>query len=210
MIDAASIKNQGAFATLNKITSGNATTFIDNAAIGNAQIDRATVNKLVVTNADIDRASVNKLQVVTADIVDANVSTLKIAGNAVTVPLAVYTDSAINPTSYSWLTIQSLSTGILSSEITSVSVAFGASLGATGAESAPSDCSLRLLVNDSVVFQSLALRAPAGFFLKTLATGSIKFNLPANTNYSIQLQMAGDYGYINAANRFINLLVVKR
>jgi hypothetical protein len=38
LIDAASIKNQGAFATLNKITSGNATTFIDNAAIGSAQI----------------------------------------------------------------------------------------------------------------------------------------------------------------------------
>jgi hypothetical protein len=88
---AAGIAGQGAFATLNKVTSSNASTFIDNAAIGSAQIANAAIS-----NAQIDRASVNKLQVVTADIVDANVSTLKIAGNAVTMPISSY-----NATGYS-------------------------------------------------------------------------------------------------------------
>jgi hypothetical protein len=97
-----SIEVTSLFGGAGQINSTNASTFIDNAAIGNAQIDRATVNKLVVTNADIDRASVNKLQVVTADIVDANVSTLKIAGNAVSfavstsaLEVAVTTDTVV-------------------------------------------------------------------------------------------------------------------
>jgi hypothetical protein len=38
LIDAASIRNQGAFATVSKLTAINATTFIDNAAINSAQI----------------------------------------------------------------------------------------------------------------------------------------------------------------------------
>jgi predicted phage tail protein len=103
LIDAASFKNQGAFATLNKITSGNATTFIDNAAIGSAQIANAAIS-----NAQIDRASVNKLQVVTADIVDANVSTLKIAGNAVTIPVFSKLSSLTAKSAGSWQTVLSV------------------------------------------------------------------------------------------------------
>jgi hypothetical protein len=38
LIDAASIRNQGAFATLDKVTSSNASTYIADAAIGSAQI----------------------------------------------------------------------------------------------------------------------------------------------------------------------------
>ena len=38
LIDAATIKNQGAFATLNQVTAGNASTYIADAAIGSAQI----------------------------------------------------------------------------------------------------------------------------------------------------------------------------
>jgi hypothetical protein len=38
LIDAASIRNQGAFATVSKLTAINATTFIDDSAIGSAQI----------------------------------------------------------------------------------------------------------------------------------------------------------------------------
>jgi len=115
---AAAIAGQGAFATLNKVTAGNASTYIADAAIGNAQIDRASVNKLVVNNADIDRASVNKLQVVTADIVDANVSTLKIAGNAVTVPLSSYSSSMVSGTGQ--VLIQSLTTGIISPTVNTI------------------------------------------------------------------------------------------
>jgi hypothetical protein len=84
LIDAASIRNQGAFATVSKLTAINATTFIADAAIGSAQIADAAIS-----NAKIDRASVNKLQVVTADIVDLSVDTFKIAGNAVVIPVGV-------------------------------------------------------------------------------------------------------------------------
>ena len=54
-----------------QITSDNASTYIANAAIGQAQIDRLSANKLRVLEADIETASV---------------STLKIKGNAVTIP----------------------------------------------------------------------------------------------------------------------------
>ncbi|WP_426994442.1 host specificity protein J [Methylomonas sp. CM2] len=55
----------------NPITGSNRTTYIAAAAIG---------------DAEIDRASVNKLKVVEADIVDLNVTTIKIEDEAVTVP----------------------------------------------------------------------------------------------------------------------------
>jgi hypothetical protein len=86
LIDAASIKNQGAFATLSKVTASNASTFIANAAIGSAQIIDGSI-----TNAKIGTAAIG-----TANIIDANVSTLKIAGNAVTMPISSY-----NATGYS-------------------------------------------------------------------------------------------------------------
>jgi hypothetical protein len=43
----------GAISALNPLTTGNVGVYMPTAAIGNAQIDRATVNKLQVTNADI-------------------------------------------------------------------------------------------------------------------------------------------------------------
>ena len=73
-----------------QITSSNVTTYIANAAIGNAQIDRATVNKLVVSSADIADAAITSAkiadaQISSAKIQDAAVEYLKIAGQAVSV-----------------------------------------------------------------------------------------------------------------------------
>ena len=90
---AAAIAGQGAFATLSKINASNVSTYIANAAIGNAQIDRA---------------SVNKLKVVTADIQDASITTLKVDGNAITVPVHAYNPGDIgfsSPGTLSWVTV---------------------------------------------------------------------------------------------------------
>jgi hypothetical protein len=51
LIDAASIKNQGAFATLNQVTAGNASTYIANAAIGSAQI--GSINLVGTSNFSV-------------------------------------------------------------------------------------------------------------------------------------------------------------
>ena len=80
---------------ISQITPSNVTTYIANAAIGNAQIDRA---------------SVNKLKVVTADIEDASITTLKVNGQAITVPVHAYNPGDIgfySPGTLSWVTVQS-------------------------------------------------------------------------------------------------------
>ena len=66
-----------------QITSENASTYIANAAIGQAQIDRLSANKLRVLEADIETASV---------------STLKIKGYAVIIPQ--YAESGAKQISY--------------------------------------------------------------------------------------------------------------
>jgi hypothetical protein len=200
LIDAASIKNQGAFATLNKVTAGNATTFIDNAAIGNAQIDRASVNKLVVTNADIDRASVNKLKVVEADIVDANVSTLKIAGNAVTVPMNSYTSSNINVTQGTWTTVQSLVIPVLSSlETTSLILAFGFCY---TTDYGP--FKVRLVSNGVVLYEAFWLNGYS-FAGGLQGNANINYTLPTNSSKTITLDVLSGASYpCSIDNRYIS------
>lgn len=71
-----------------KITQSNVTTWIDNAAIGNAQIGTAAIGDAQIRDAAITNAKIANAAITNAKIGDAQVDTLKIAGNAVTVPLA--------------------------------------------------------------------------------------------------------------------------
>ena len=73
LIDAATIKNQGSFATVSQITSGNVSTYIAAAAIGTAYIADAAIT--------------------TAKIGDLQVDSLQIRGNAVTY-ITTYTATA--------------------------------------------------------------------------------------------------------------------
>jgi Putative phage tail protein len=84
---AAGISGQGNFATLNQITSGNISTYIAGAAIGNAYIGNAAI-----TNAKIGNLAVD---------------TVKIDDQAVTFPINSFTSAAIN-IGTSWTTIQSV------------------------------------------------------------------------------------------------------
>jgi hypothetical protein len=68
----------GAVSARNPITPSNVTTYIANAAIGNAQI----------ANASITTAKIGNAQITNAKIGNAAVDTLQIAGNAVTIPVA--------------------------------------------------------------------------------------------------------------------------
>ncbi|WP_427501393.1 host specificity protein J [Methylomonas sp. MED-D] len=72
--------NQTTVSNVNRITAGNRSTYIASAAIGNAEMDRATANKL---------------QVVEADIVDLNVTTIKIENEAVIVPRYGFGDDLV-------------------------------------------------------------------------------------------------------------------
>ena len=59
---AAAIANQGAFATLDKITGTNVSTYIANAAIDLAQIDTATITNLSAIVADMGTITAGKMQ----------------------------------------------------------------------------------------------------------------------------------------------------
>jgi hypothetical protein len=76
---AAAISGQGNFATLNQITAGNASTYIQAAAIQTAQIANAAI-----TNALIGTAQVG---------------TLNIADGAVTIPVSTYANDYVYPSS---------------------------------------------------------------------------------------------------------------
>jgi len=100
-IVAATIVDQGGFATEDQITSSNVSTFIANAAITDAQINdlsadtitTGTLDADVVTiaNLTVDTAQIANAAVTNAKIDDLAVSTIKIQDQAVTIPAAAYT-----------------------------------------------------------------------------------------------------------------------
>jgi hypothetical protein len=109
----------GPFATLSQINSANISTYIASAAIGTAQIGNAAITNALIANAAIGTANIIDGNITAAKIADANITsakiadanitsakiadanitsakigtaevgTLKIAGNAVTIPVAV-------------------------------------------------------------------------------------------------------------------------
>lgn len=108
-LDWSRIANKTGFASISKITSSNVTTYIDNAAFGNAQIggDIWSTNfvagsagwriyrsgsaefRNITARGNIEATSLkaNTLMVNRANIVNAAVDTLQIEGNAVTIPV---------------------------------------------------------------------------------------------------------------------------
>lgn len=197
-----------------QITNSNVSTFIASAAIGqtqigNAAIGTAQIGDAQITNAKIDRASIDKLQVVTADIVDASVETLKIAGNAVTIPLSAFTSGSLNVSAGVNTTIQTLTTGVLSTTVsTSVIISFGATIKTTVSASSGS---IELDV-DGIMAYYTVIYVSTGVPVNPSLTfsSSYKIDVPANTSKTITiiLNISSSNGSVN--NRYINLLAVKR
>ncbi len=100
---------RGAFANLSKITAGNASTYIESAAIGSAQIADAAIDSAKIVSAAVGSAQIADAAIGTAKIGDAQVSTLKIAGEAVTVPRFAESYASVAKTSTgTWTTVLSL------------------------------------------------------------------------------------------------------
>lgn len=76
--------------TQGKITPANASTWIADAAIGNAQIANASITNAKIQDAAITSAKIQDAAITSAKIGDAEVGTLKIAGNAVS---TMFTDT---------------------------------------------------------------------------------------------------------------------
>jgi hypothetical protein len=70
---------------ISQITPSNVTTYIANAAIGNAQIANAAIGSAQIANAAITTSKIADAQISSAKIQDAAVEYLKIAGQAVSV-----------------------------------------------------------------------------------------------------------------------------
>jgi hypothetical protein len=156
----------------------------------------------IVGNTQLDRASANKL----------SVGELDIQGNAVSLSAAAVTAGQVTLPLYTWTTIQTLNTGVVSTTVDSkILASFGAELEASSnSPTGGAVINLRLLVNGSVVYGPLSAiyGEPTAFSLVSAAT---MFTLPAGQNYSIQLQVDKDYsdnGY--ARNRYINTLGIKK
>ena len=72
-----------------RITSNTVSTYIDNAAIKNAQIANAAIDNAKIGDGQITTAKIANAQITSAKIADLAVNTLLIAGQAVTIPTSV-------------------------------------------------------------------------------------------------------------------------
>jgi len=117
-LDWSRISNTSGFASISQITASNVSTYIANAAIGNAQIGNAAITSAKIGTAQVLTANIGDGQITdakignaaitTAKIGNAQVDTLQIAGQAVTVPVHAYTDgSSGSLTPSGWRTVQS-------------------------------------------------------------------------------------------------------
>lgn len=71
-----------------QITPSNVSTYIADAAIGNAQIDNAAITSAKIGTAQVLTANIGDGQITNAKIGNAAVDTLQVAGNAITAPVA--------------------------------------------------------------------------------------------------------------------------
>lgn len=174
-----------------QITNGNATTFIASGAIGQLQVGSAAIG--------------------TAQIIDANVQTLKIQGNAVTVPLGAYTAASRNvtslplaggvfPTSYGYRVVESLTTGILATDVpTKVLITFSVRTTAT----AP----YFILVDDTATTATTSWLMYI-FPPMQLLTFAIQATVPINTSRTFRLLT--DSFADTVQNTSLSILAVKR
>jgi len=118
-VDWASVSNKTGFASISQITSSNVTTYIDNAAIGNAQIGgdiwssnfvAGSAGWRIYRSGNAEFRNITARGDVEASSLKANtamVDTLHIHGDAVTVPVSAFTAGAISANSYpaGWSTV---------------------------------------------------------------------------------------------------------
>jgi hypothetical protein len=79
------ITGVGAFAALDQVTQGNATTYIANGAIDTVQIRNAAITTAKIEDLSVDTGKIKDLAVDSAKIQDLSVNTLKIADQAVSI-----------------------------------------------------------------------------------------------------------------------------
>ncbi len=182
------IVDKSSWVSISGITTTNASTFIEAGAINNLMFDRATGNKLSVGELDIQ-------------------------GNAVSMATAAVTAGTITLASlYTWVTVQTLNTGVVSSNLNSkIFASFGAELEVSSdSPTGGAVIDLRLVVNGSVVYGpvSAIYGEPLAYALVSAAT---VFDLPSGQDYVIQLQLNKQYSdNAYAKNRYINSLGVKK
>ena len=72
---------KGAFSSLDKLTTNNIATYMDNAVIGNAYIADAAINTAKIADASITSAKIVDASITSAKIGDASITNAKISGN---------------------------------------------------------------------------------------------------------------------------------
>ena len=209
---AAAIAGQGAFATISQILKAQATTYIQAGAIGSLQVDTAAIG-----NVHIDRASANKLVVVTADMQDLSVQTLKIAGNAVTVPLAKYTAASTNVNGGAgYIQVLQMNTGVISHEVeTKLIISFGGALQISVATAQQATVTARLQINGVTVYSATAIMIDGAYVMVSGGSfsASVVYTLPISADYSINFHLscsAGGSASSSISNKFFSIIAAKR
>jgi hypothetical protein len=209
---AAAIAGQGAFATISQILKAQATTYIQAGAIGSLQVDTAAIG-----NAHIDRATANKLVVVTADMQDLSVQTLKIAGSAVTVPLAKYTVGSTNVNGGAgFVQVLQMNTGVISHEVeTKLIVSFGGALQISVATAQQATVTARLQINGVTVYSATAIMIDGTYVMVSGGSfsASVVYTLPISADYSINFHLscsAGGSASSSISNKFFSIIAAKR
>lgn len=106
------LRTDGFVNSLTKISSGNISTFMVSAAIGEAYIGNLAVSSAKIQDLAVGSAKIQDAAITNAKIGSAAVDTLKIGGNAVTVPATVsgYLSTAISKNGFAvWQSVMTLS-----------------------------------------------------------------------------------------------------
>lgn len=193
-----------------QITAANASTYIANAAIQNAQIANAAIGTAQIIDANVTTAKIGDAQISTAKIIDANITTLKVAGNAVTTTFAAYT-AAGTSSGLTFTTIQTLTLPILSTtENTYISLSFGTTIDASNASYA----NVQLYQGASIIYGPTTWSYNASTrILRNPGSVTLIVQIPANTSVSFTLQAQSGSGTFTPANflhNFITAVACKR
>jgi hypothetical protein len=148
---------------------------------------------------------------------DLSVQTLKIAGSAVTVPLAKYTAASTNVNGGAgYIQALQMNTGVISHEIeTKLIVSFGGAIQVGVAADQQITVTARLQINGVTVYSATAMmidgtyvRVSGGSF-----SASVLYTLPISADYSINFQLscsAGASASATIANKFFSIIAAKR
>ena len=179
---------------------------IKDAAIKTAQIDNLAVTTAKIDNLAVKSAQIDNLAVTTGKIANLAVDTLQIAGNAITVPLAVYTEAEAYVSVGSYDTqVQSIVVPNIAGD-KAINISFVHTVRGTEASSSTMYVYVYL---DDILLRSAMVARSNNYLGGSFSTG-ILLNKAQYGNLVVVAKCVGNPNSGTVTGRFISVIITKR